>query len=177
MAKGTISKKKKGPSIHSRAARRATSPSIDTDKTLKDVRPPAESIDHRPSILAIHHGAGVSKKTKTGRNASSKARRRHEKAQDRAAEFMEKNEKKVARSKGQARTIHSRRKAWDEINNQIPGNKKASTQDRNEEKDEEVSEFDDEMDEVQDKKEPAVTTGTDEVRPQPATDEDNDGIL
>ncbi|KAI1076314.1 Alb1-domain-containing protein [Whalleya microplaca] len=179
MAKGVISKKKTGPSIHSRAARRATSPSINTDKTLKNVQPPAESVDHRPSILSIHHGAGVSKKTKKGRNMSSKARRRHEKAQDRAAEIMERKEKKVARSKGQARTIYSRRKTWDEINNQIPGSKRTSTQDGDDEPDEEeVSEFDDEMDEVPDQKvPPGVTTAADEVPLQPAVDDDDDGIL
>ncbi|KAI0423419.1 Alb1-domain-containing protein [Xylaria sp. FL1042] len=119
MAKGTISKKKKAPSLHSRAARRATSPGIDTDKSLKDVQPPPESVDHRPSILAIHHGAGISKKQKKGRAISSKARKRHEKAQDRAAVIMERTEKKVALSKDQSRTIQGRRKLWEEINQKI----------------------------------------------------------
>ncbi|KAI1124512.1 Alb1-domain-containing protein [Nemania abortiva] len=120
MAKGTISKKKKAPSLNSRAARRATSPGIDTDKSLKNVQPPPESVDHRPSILALHHGAGVSKKQKKGRAMSSKARKRHEKAQDRAAAFMERTERKVALSKGQSRTIQGRRKMWEDINQSIP---------------------------------------------------------
>ncbi|KAI0810483.1 Alb1-domain-containing protein [Xylaria sp. FL0064] len=119
MAKGTISKKKKAPSLHSRAARRATSPGIDTDKSLKDVQPPPESVDHRPSILAIHHGAGVSKKQKNGRAMSSKARKRHEKAQDRAAAIMERTEKKVTLSKNQSKAIQGRRKLWEEINQNI----------------------------------------------------------
>ncbi|XXH00356.1 hypothetical protein Hte_006700 [Hypoxylon texense] len=132
MAKGGIAKKKKAPSVHSRAARRATSPSIDTDKSLKNVQPPAESVDHRPSILSIHHGAGVSKRSKKGRNLSAKARKRFEKGQDRAAAIMERTEKKVAKSKGQARTMQSRRKAWDDINNQIPAAKKKSRDEANE---------------------------------------------
>ncbi|KAI0533258.1 Alb1-domain-containing protein [Xylaria digitata] len=120
MAKGTISKKKKAPSLHSRAARRVTSPSIDTDKSLKNVQPPPKSADHRPSVLAIHHGAGVSKKQKTGRAMSSKARKRFEKAQDRAVANMDRLEKKVALSKVQSRAIQGRRKAWEEINQDIP---------------------------------------------------------
>ncbi|KAI0546878.1 Alb1-domain-containing protein [Xylaria curta] len=120
MAKGTIAKKKKAPSLHSRAARRATSPGIDTDKSLKNVQPPPDdSVDHRPSILAIHHGAGVSKKQRKGRAMSSKARKRHEKAQDRAATVMERTEKKVALSKDSSRTIQTRRKVWEEINQDI----------------------------------------------------------
>lgn len=111
-----------------------------------------ESIDHRPSVLSIHQGAGVSKKTKKGRNLSTKARRRQEKDQDRAAAIAERTEKKTAKSKGQARTIESRRKAWDDINNQIPMPKKipqsAAADEDNSDQEEEVSEFDEEMDDA-----------------------------
>ncbi|KAI0120203.1 Alb1-domain-containing protein [Nemania sp. FL0031] len=148
MAKGTISKKRKAPSLHSRAARRATSPGIDTDKSLKNVKPPPESIDHRPSILAIHHDAGVSKRQKKGRAMSSKARKRHEKAQDRAAAIMERTEKKVALSKGQSKAIQTRRKAWEEINQIIPlsnNGVEPKGKARIEEDNTDESEFDDEM--------------------------------
>ncbi|KAI0969795.1 Alb1-domain-containing protein [Xylaria arbuscula] len=153
MAKGTISKKKKAPSIHSRAARRATSPGIDTDKSLKDVKPPPESVDNRPSVLAIHNGAGVSKKQKKGRALSSKARKRHEKAQDRAATIMERTEKKVTLSKNQSRAIQTRSKMWDEINKDIPLNKSQAEQKgqvlgNGNDADGSESEFDDEMGEV-----------------------------
>ncbi|KAI1444593.1 Alb1-domain-containing protein [Annulohypoxylon stygium] len=144
MAKGGIGKKKKGPSIHSRAARRATSPGIDTDKSLKNVQPPPESVDYRPSILSIHQGAGVTKKTKKSRNMSSKARRRYEKGQDRAAAIMDRTEQKITKSKGQARTIQTRRKTWDEVNNQIPATKKSQAE-AEEDDDVETSELDDEM--------------------------------
>ncbi|KAI0852172.1 Alb1-domain-containing protein [Daldinia vernicosa] len=171
MAKGAISKKRKAPSVHSRAARRATSPSIDTDKSLKNVKPPAESIDHRPSVLAIHQGAGVSKKTTKSRNMSSKARRRHEKGQDRAANIMERTERKIAKSKGQARTIQTRRKAWDEINNQIPANKSES-QGEVDNGEDELSELDEEMDDAQLDKAHDGATSADKVPLQEVEDDD-----
>ncbi|KAI1464616.1 Alb1-domain-containing protein [Daldinia caldariorum] len=171
MAKGAITKKRKAPSIHSRVARRATSPSIDTDKSLKNIQPPAESVDYRPSVLAIHQGAGVSKKAKKGRNMSSKARRRHEKEQDRAANIMERTEKKIAKSKGQARAIQSRSKAWDEINNQIPTNK-SEPQREVDNREDEVSEFDEEMDDAQSGEVQNGATSADKVPLQEVEDED-----
>ncbi|KAI1802270.1 Alb1-domain-containing protein [Daldinia bambusicola] len=171
MAKGAITKKRKAPSVHSRAARRATSPSIDTDKSLKNVQPPAESVDYRPSVLAIHQGAGVSKKIKKGRNMSSKARRRHEKGQDRAANIMERTEQKIAKSKGQARTIQSRRKAWDDINNQIPTNK-SEPQGQVDNREDGVSEFDQDMDDVQPGEVQNGATSAGEVPLQEVEDED-----
>lgn len=113
----------KGASIHSRAARRATSPSIDTDKSLKQIRAPQESVDQRPAVLAAHHASGVTKKAKSGRKAvlSSKARRRQEKSMDRAEAVMDRTAVKVQRSKGHAKVIHSRKKTWDEINKEAHG--------------------------------------------------------
>ena len=173
MAKGGISKKVRSPSKHSRSARRATSPSINTDKSLKDVKPPAESINHRPSILAIHHGAGVSKKAKKARNLSFKARRRQGKAQDRAAAVIERTELKVAKSKGQARTMQTRRKTWDDINVRIPQSKKKSDKDQDAEE-EDGSELDDEMGEAEGGTE--KPRGNFAIEP-PTMHEDHDGIL
>ncbi|KXX81758.1 hypothetical protein MMYC01_200691 [Madurella mycetomatis] len=123
MAKGSISKGKRAPSIHSRAARRATSPSIDTDKSLKNVRAPQESVDHRPAVLAAHRSGGVTKKSKAGRKAvmSSKARRRHEKSMGRAEAIVDRTAVKVQKSKGHARAIGSRKRAWEEINKEVLG--------------------------------------------------------
>ncbi|RSM05660.1 hypothetical protein CEP52_006133 [Fusarium oligoseptatum] len=92
--------KKRGPSIHSRAARRATSPSIDADKSLK-----------RPQ-----HSAGVSKKSKRKTAMSAKARRRHEKGLEMAEAVIERTRSKVEKSKGRGRSIQLRSKAWEEIN-------------------------------------------------------------
>ncbi|KAL2760441.1 hypothetical protein ACRALDRAFT_1073709 [Sodiomyces alcalophilus JCM 7366] len=118
MAKPGASKKQRGPSKHSRAARRATSPSIDTDKSLKNVKPPPESVDYRPAVLKAHHESGVTKKTKQGRKAalSSKARRRRGKDLERAEAILERTAIKIEKSKGRSRVIQSRRKAWEEVN-------------------------------------------------------------
>ncbi|KAK3899930.1 Alb1-domain-containing protein [Staphylotrichum tortipilum] len=126
MAKPTVAKGKRGTSIHSRAARRATSPSIDTDKSLKQARTPQDSVDRRPAVLAAHHASGVSKKAKSGRKAvlSSRARRRQEKSMDRAEAIMDRTAVKVQKSKGHARVIHSRRKTWDEVNKEAEGGDK-----------------------------------------------------
>ena len=114
---------------------------------MKNVKPPTQTVEHRPSVLAIHHGAGVSKKTKRSRNQSSKARKRAEEAQDRALAIAERTENKIAKSKGSARNIQGRRKTWDEINRQIPtGDGKMPGDEDDEEEVEEVSDFDDEMD-------------------------------
>lgn len=161
------------PSVHSRAARRATSPSIDTDKSLKDVKPPPQSIDHRPSILAIHNGAGVSKKANKGRNLSTKARRRQEKAQDHAAAIMERTEVKITKSKGQARAIQFRSKAWDDINDQIPQDSKKPEKSQDADRDEHSSsELDDEMGEAA-----GETKRPEDNAKVEAMDEVDDGIL
>jgi len=109
MAKTAALKKKGAIKPHSRAAKRASSPSINTDKSLKSVKPPADGPNHRPSILAIHQGAGVVKRSKKGRTMSTKARRRQEKGLERAEAVMDKTEKKVAKSIGKERTVKERR--------------------------------------------------------------------
>lgn len=108
---------KKGPSKHSRAARRATSPGIDVDKSLLEVRAPAKTANERATILGIHQAAGVTKKQKkTGRNLSARARKRQERGLDRAAAIIERTATKVERSKNNSRAIQSRSKEWTEIN-------------------------------------------------------------
>ncbi|RDL39419.1 Uncharacterized protein BP5553_03759 [Venustampulla echinocandica] len=121
MAKTAPNKKAAPVSIHSRAAKRASSPGIDLDKSLKDVKPPTDSKNQRPSVLAVHQGAGVTKKSKHGRKSvmSARARRRHEKGLDRAESVMDKTEMKVEKSKGRARTVQERSKAWEELNKKI----------------------------------------------------------
>ncbi|KAK0720498.1 Alb1-domain-containing protein [Lasiosphaeris hirsuta] len=116
MTKGTISKPQKGASRHSRAARRATSPGIDTDKSLKKLKAPEESTDHRPAVLAVHHSGGVTKRNKRKTAMSSKARLRQEKAMDRAEAVMDRTALKVERSKGHFKVIQSRKKPWEEFN-------------------------------------------------------------
>ncbi|KAF7536931.1 hypothetical protein G7Z17_g12952 [Cylindrodendrum hubeiense] len=110
---------KKGPSSRSRAARRATSPGIDLDKSLKDVKPPTSTTSTtRPSVLAVHQSAGVSKKFKGGRKSqmSAKARKRHEKGLEMAEAIIERTHKKVEGSIDRGRSVKQRSKAWEDIN-------------------------------------------------------------
>lgn len=108
-----------GPSSNTRAARRATSPSIDTDKSLKDVKPPSRTAaSARPSVLAVHQSAGVQKKSKNNRKSqmSARARRRHEKGLEMAEAILERTSRKVEKSVGRGRNVKERSKAWDAIN-------------------------------------------------------------
>lgn len=111
-------------SKHSRAARRATSPSIDLDKSLKDLKPPprhtsaVSAANDRPSVLAVHRSAGVQKKARVGRKSqmSARARRRHEKGLEMAEAIAERTSTKLQRSLGRERTVKDRSKAWEQIN-------------------------------------------------------------
>lgn len=110
------------PSKRSRAARRATSPSIDTDKSLKDVSLPqgARKGTDRPSVLAVHHSAGVQKKTSQRKaRVSAKARKRREKGMEMAEAVMERTSNKVKRSLNRQQTVTSRARAWDAINQDV----------------------------------------------------------
>ncbi|KAF4451465.1 microfibril-associated protein [Fusarium austroafricanum] len=171
--------KKKAPSIHSRAARRATDIDIDTDKSLKEVKPPPRDAPHRPSVLAAQHSAGITKKAKRGRKdkMSAKARRRHEKGLEMAAAVVERTKSKVEKSKGRGRNIQQRSKNWDEIN------KAAEEAEGGDESDEEVKERGFDMDEDMDgANEETLTAPVAKVNTAPAavplpTDDDGDEIL
>ncbi|KAM3084570.1 hypothetical protein ACMFMG_001328 [Clarireedia jacksonii] len=118
MGKTAPLKKKGAASVHSRAAKRASSPSIDTDKSLKDVKAPVETT-YRPQVLAVHQGAGVSKKKNAKKQLSAKARRRQEKGMDRAEAVMDRTERKIEKSKGRGRTVQERAKTWEDLNKKI----------------------------------------------------------
>lgn len=176
-----------GPSVHSRAARRATSPSINTDKSLKAVRAPPESLNQRPAVLGLYQNAGVSKKSKRGRKAvmSTRARTRHERALERAEEIGDRTALKVAKSKVSAARIDTRRKTWDEINASAGALKDARAKNMfgalddgedDEEDVEEVDNFDDEMEEVQEAApaEGATDAASAALAPPPQDDDDEE---
>lgn len=50
---------------------------------------------------------------------STKAKRRQEKGLDRAEAVIDKKERKIEKSKGRARTVQERAKAWDDLNKKI----------------------------------------------------------
>lgn len=192
MAKQITKKGAKAPSVHSRAARRATSPSINTDKSLKDVQPPSD-VNNRPSVLGIHQSAGVSKKAKRGRKSvlSTKARRRHERGLERAEEIVDRTALKIQKSKRSAAEIASRKKAWDAVNgdaaapkasvNMFAGLVGGDDGDDDDDDDvEEVDNFDDEMGDAE-QGAAAGATKTKAAAPAPAPppqdDDDDEEIL
>ncbi|KAF5877735.1 uncharacterized protein Bfra_002103 [Botrytis fragariae] len=114
MGKTAPLKNKASTSVRSRAAKRASSPSIDTDKSLKNVKAPAETV-YNPQILSPHQGAGVSKK-KSGKQLSSKAKKRQNKGMDRAEAVMDRTSTKIEKSKYRGRNVQERAKTWEALN-------------------------------------------------------------
>lgn len=133
-------------SVRSREARRATSPGINTDKTLKEIKPPVETKSKRPSVLAVHQGAGVTKKSKNGRKSvlSSKAKRRHEKGLDRAEAVIDKKGTRIEKSRTRSRTVQERAKGWDDQNKKIAAKKAQDVLENKLGSDDEFSDTDDE---------------------------------
>ncbi|EHK42187.1 hypothetical protein TRIATDRAFT_126865 [Trichoderma atroviride IMI 206040] len=173
------------PSKRSRAARRATSPSINIDKSLKNATLPASSSSTsaavpRPSVLAARHNAGVTKKVRRGRAVSAKGRRRQEKGLEMAEAVVERMSKKLEKSFSKARVVQTRAKKWDDINKDVLKSKENAfavlMQDGDEEdKEEREWETDEEMD-----GENAVKSAAAAVQPTaaaPMLDDDDDEIL
>lgn len=87
--------KRKGVSVHSRAARRAGSPSLNLDKSITAVKARSEKED-KPKFLGAQNG-GINKKKKA-KPMTRQQRLRHEKGLERADVNVSKLEKKVAGS-------------------------------------------------------------------------------
>lgn len=104
--------------MHSRAARRAASPSIDLDKKLKqttrDSASPSRPSQVKPHALAAQNG-GIQKKQKKGTMTRAQ-RLRHQKGLERAADVMDKRQVKVVKSLGKERNIKERSKGWEDVN-------------------------------------------------------------
>ena len=95
-------------SIHSRAAKRASSPSLNLDKSLTSIKAPAESSSHRPSVLSVHNGAGITKRKGKGKPMSRQQRWRQENRSERAEAVMDKTEKKVEKSLVKGKVVKER---------------------------------------------------------------------
>lgn len=95
----------------SRAARRATSPSLNTDKSITDA---PRASDATP-VLKPYHGAGIQKKTKK-KQLSHAQRMRHEKGLARAEAVQAQLEVKVEEAKSRLKKRQSRRALWDDVN-------------------------------------------------------------
>jgi hypothetical protein len=107
--------------IHSRAARRAASPSLNLDKaaqkpahTTRDSASPSRPDKVNKHALAAKD-AGIQKKQKKGTMTRAQ-RLRYQKGLERAEENMEKLEKKRSKSLGKEKLIKERAKGWEDVN-------------------------------------------------------------
>ncbi|CAL5870859.1 uncharacterized protein PFLUO_LOCUS5100 [Penicillium psychrofluorescens] len=103
-------------SQHSRAARRAASPSLDLDKSLRTL-PRAESpTGQHSSVLSERANSGVQKRQKKGKNVSKAQRLRQQKGLERAEAVVDQMQVKLAKSANRQKTINSRRADWEDTN-------------------------------------------------------------
>ncbi|KAF3032701.1 hypothetical protein E8E12_000561 [Didymella heteroderae] len=117
MAK-TAKLKKKQAAPHSRAARRAASPSLPIALPPRARSSSPKPSEAKPHILSAQSG-GISKRKNTKMTRAQRVRA--EKAMERAADDMDKWEKKKAKSIEKARGIKERAKVWDDINGDAEG--------------------------------------------------------
>ncbi|QDS77307.1 hypothetical protein FKW77_004589 [Venturia effusa] len=111
---GKIAKPKKKASLHSRAARRAESPSLNIDKSLKTIKPPESNPHvHIFSNSAVHN-SGIRKKKAKPLKRSQKIRQ--QKGIERADIVKEQNDTKLVKSLDKLRTVKERAKAWETLN-------------------------------------------------------------
>ncbi|KAF2425714.1 hypothetical protein EJ08DRAFT_700259 [Tothia fuscella] len=112
MAK-TTKAKKKDISIHSRAARRAASPSLNTDKSLKSAIPPASN----PHVHIFANSAGIRKKK--AKSLTRQQRLEREKRLERADIVNARMETRVEKSVGKLKIVKDRKKEWDKLNERL----------------------------------------------------------
>ncbi|KAF2126434.1 hypothetical protein P153DRAFT_251991, partial [Dothidotthia symphoricarpi CBS 119687] len=113
MAK-TAKLKKKQTTVHSRAARRAVSPSINLDKTVKDLpKTTTDPSEPKHHVLSAQK-AGI-QKAKKG-NLKRSQRLRHQKGLERGADNMDKLELKRIKSFGRELKVKERAKGWEDVN-------------------------------------------------------------
>ncbi|KAF2489933.1 hypothetical protein BU16DRAFT_567026 [Lophium mytilinum] len=161
MAK-TAKVKKQQPTLHSRAARRAASPSLNLDKSIKTMPRPSSPVPKssrgtaKPHVLAAV-STGISKRSKS-KPVKRQQRLRQTRGMERAADFMEKMEVKVQKSMGRTKTVKERRKPWEELNSGIAPKKDQNPFDVLEEDENDGWVSDEEM--VQDSAQDASNTGT-----------------
>ncbi|KAJ4406899.1 hypothetical protein N0V91_004330 [Didymella pomorum] len=111
MAK-TAKLKKKQAAPHSRAARRAASPSLPIALPPRARSSSPKPSEAKPHVLSAQNSGIRKKNTKMTRAQRVRA----EKAMERAADDMDKWEKKKAKSIEKAKGIKERAKVWDEVN-------------------------------------------------------------
>ncbi|KAL1606228.1 hypothetical protein SLS60_003630 [Paraconiothyrium brasiliense] len=120
MAK-TAKPKNRQISTHSRAARRAASPSLDAPTAAKPTPHTRTSTSPdpttaKPHVLAAQHSSGISKRAQKSKPLKRAQRLRQLKGAERAEENLDKLQHKVAKSVGREKRVRERAKGWDDIN-------------------------------------------------------------
>ncbi|KNG52777.1 ribosome biogenesis protein alb1 [Stemphylium lycopersici] len=116
MAK-TAKVKKRQVTVHSRAARRAASPTT-TPKpahTTRDSHSPSRPSTINPHALAAKD-AGIQKRQKKTSTMTRAQRLRHQKGLERAEENMDKLANKRLKSLGKGKKVTERAKGWEDVN-------------------------------------------------------------
>jgi hypothetical protein len=165
--------------IHSRAARRAASPSIDLDKSLKPAAAPSTrdpASPSRPSKSKAHalgtQNAGIQKKQKKG-NMTRAQRLRHEKGLERAAAVIDKQHVKIVKSLDKEKIVKERSKGWEDVNGD--GKKKKKTTNPSEELGEDEQAKRDEREWVNDEEMDDTEAGVQTVQDTSAAEVKGDG--
>ncbi|KIV93308.1 hypothetical protein PV10_04532 [Exophiala mesophila] len=148
MAKTAKAKQNPKANPRSRAAKRATSPSINTDKSLKDG---PRASDATPMLSAKPY-AGITKAKKKQKQLTRGQRKRQERGLDRAVVVQDQLVKKVGDAQKRQKKIRERAGLWEDTNGRInPFDKLASNAFAEENNDDHGGSWEDEeMDEVQD---------------------------
>ncbi|KAF9891800.1 hypothetical protein FE257_003281 [Aspergillus nanangensis] len=107
--------KSRPQSKHSRAARRAASPSLDVDKSLTSLPRAEEPVRQRDSILAERENAGVIKKKSKPKAMSRAQKLRQQKGVQRAEAVENQLEIKVAKAVTRGKAIKARSGDWEDF--------------------------------------------------------------
>lgn len=131
----------------SRAAKRATSPSIDTDKSLKEG---PRASDATPMLTAKPY-AGITKSKKKQKSMTRGQRKRQERGLDRAVVVQDQLVKKFGDVQKRQKKIRERKGLWEDANGRSNFDKLANTAFAEEDNDADGGSWEDEeMEEVQD---------------------------
>ncbi|EXJ63342.1 uncharacterized protein A1O5_11663 [Cladophialophora psammophila CBS 110553] len=112
MAKTSKIKKDPTANPRSRASKRATSPSIDVDKSLKDA---PRASDATP-ILSARPNSGITKAKRKQKPLSRGQRRRHERGLARAEMVQDQFARKIEDASHRLRKRRERKGIWEEVN-------------------------------------------------------------
>ncbi|KAJ5629857.1 hypothetical protein N7528_003514 [Penicillium herquei] len=165
---------KSKPNANTRAARRAASPSLELDRSLRSA-PRAESpAAERPSVLAERRSSGIQKKQK-GKNLTRAQRLRQQKGMDRAEAVLDQLEIKKAKSVSRAKNVKARAADWEALNTKALAFA-ALQKDNEADDDEDDDAMDAETEAVQSKPNPFVSQSTNAGAEDPAPTDDYDEI-